>query len=440
LVLLLSSVVVLEVFARGSLSSDAGSNGILLGLLGVAGMTMWIAPRAAAVLIRGVTTLRPDVGRLLGADVRRYGVLFAISAAVLALGASLAVGSHTMQILGTAQVAAQKAELLPATLLVSPQSVLDQSNGHLARATAERIGDAAAGRPTAERWRSTISTGTSSRLVIGVSPGDWYSTVAYTALADAAGMWRGLRAGDVALSEITATRMGAAVGDRIALPTVSGIRQYRVAGIFEPRLISNSAVGDIVLTSADTARSDWAAVLDQVAIRYSSSDAAAAHRSALLEAGADLTVYDDETWRTAAAAGITRFFEPFTAAGYVVMSAAGLSVLNVFVLGLVQRRRERAVLRALGVTQRHEQSVLIAHAGLLVIIVSVAGGLGGLGLTYLQSLGSPANYGIQIAWGISATSLVAGVSALTALIGASAVVPVIHAGRLNMVDQLRTTG
>ena len=32
------------------------------------------------------------------------------------------------------------------------------------------------------------------------------------------------------------------------------------------------------------------------------------------------------------------------------MAAAGLSVLNVYVLGLVQRRRERAALRAIGVT------------------------------------------------------------------------------------------
>ena len=32
----------------------------------------------------------------------------------------------------------------------------------------------------------------------------------------------------------------------------------------------------------------------------------------------------------------------------VVMAAAGLSLLNVFVLGLVQRKRERAALRAIG--------------------------------------------------------------------------------------------
>ena len=71
-----------------------------------------------------------------------------------------------------------------------------------------------------------------------------------------------------------------------------------------------------------------------------------------LDLGAGLSVYDNEQWRSAATSGITRFLEPFTIAGYVVMAAAGLSVLNVFVLGLVQRKRERAVLRAIGVIPR----------------------------------------------------------------------------------------
>ncbi|MGB3484637.1 MAG: hypothetical protein WBB07_20770 [Mycobacterium sp.] len=101
--------------------------------------------------------------------------------------------------------------------------------------------------------------------------------------------------------------------------------------------------------------------------------------------------------------------------------------------------RERAVLRAIEATQRLEQAVLLTHASLLLIVVSVAGGLGGIGLTYLQSLGSPANYGIKIEWGLSATSLSTGVSTLAVLILTSAALPMVHAGRLEIGDQLRTT-
>ena len=96
-------------------------------------------------------------------------------------------------------------------------------------------------------------------------------------------------------------------------------------------------------------RSDWAAVRDQVAVDYPSAADASDHRTDFLNLGAGLSVYDNERWRTWPS-GITRFLEPFTIAGYVVMAAAGLSLLNVFVLGLVQRKRERAALRAIGMT------------------------------------------------------------------------------------------
>ena len=186
-------------------------------------------------------------------------------------------------------------------------------------------------------------------------------------------------------------------------------------------MINDTAVGDIVLASERLARTDWAAVRDQVAVDYPSPADATAHRDDFLDIGAGLSVYDNEQWRSEATTGITRFLEPFTIAGYVVMAAAGLSVLNVFVLGLVQRKRERAVLRAIGVIPRQEQAVVIAHAGLLALLVAVLGGLGGVGLTYLWSLGSPVYYGIKIDWGVPELSLRTGVSRDRARLGCGGV-------------------
>ena len=157
------------------------------------------------------------------------------------------------------------------------------------------------------------------------------------------------------------------------------------------------------------ARADWAAVRDQVAVAYPSAADATAHRGDFVNLGAGLWVYDNEQWRSEATNGITRFLEPFTIAGYVVMAAAGLSVLNVFVLGLVQRKRERAALRAIGVTSGQEQVVIIANAGLLGVLVAGLAVLGGVGLTYLWSLGSPVYYGIKIEWGVPQLALRTGV-------------------------------
>ena len=82
-VLLVAAVVVLRIFERGSLPLDVGINGLTVALCGVVLVTMWIAPRGARLLIELLTTARPAVGRLLGADFRRYTMLFAFSAALL---------------------------------------------------------------------------------------------------------------------------------------------------------------------------------------------------------------------------------------------------------------------------------------------------------------------------------------------------------------------
>jgi putative ABC transport system permease protein len=437
--MLAAAVVVLKIFEHGLLPLNVGINAMTMGLWGVALATVWFAPRGAGLLIDALTVARPDVGRLLRADVQRYALLFGISAAVLAAGTSLAIGSQSMQLLGTSQVAAQKADRLPDSLLIAAQSVLDQRDGQLSDSTFRLIAGAADGRSVSSRWRSTISSATLSRLVIGVTPGDWYSEALYQPTGVHDRLWQELVHGEIGLSEVASNRLGVGTGDTVELPTVGGPKRYRVAGIFRPRMIDDAAVGDIVLVSERLARSDWAAVRDQVAVAYPSPADASSHRDDFLGLGAGLSVYDNEEWRSVATIGIARFLEPFTIAGYVVMAAAGLSVLNVFVLGLVQRKRERAVLRAIGATPRHEQAVVIAHAGLLGLLVAVLGGLGGVGLTYLWSLGSPVYYGIKVDWGVPELSLRTGVAAVIVLVMAAAAYPVIHSRRLETAEVLRAS-
>ena len=114
-------------------------------------------------------------------------------------------------------------------------------------------------------------------------------------------------------------------------------------------------------------------------------------------------------------------------------------MLNVFVLGLVQRKRERAALRAIGMTSGQEQAVIVANAALLGLLVAGVSVLGGLGLTYLWSLGSPVYYGTKIEWGVLSPALRTGVTAVFILVATAAVYPVLHARRLEAVQVLRTS-
>ena len=114
---------------------------------------------------------------------------------------------------------------------------------------------AAGGRSVSSRWRSTISSGALSRLVIGVTPGDWYSAALYEPNGHPDVLWNGLQEGEVGLNEVAAGRLGVGVGGTVELPTVHGPRSYQVAGVFRPRVVNDTALGDIVLVSEKLARS-----------------------------------------------------------------------------------------------------------------------------------------------------------------------------------------
>ncbi|MGL5442761.1 MAG: FtsX-like permease family protein, partial [[Mycobacterium] stephanolepidis] len=114
------------------------------------------------------------------------------------------------------------------------------------------------------------------------------------------------------------------------------------------------------------------------------------------------------------------------------------SVLNVFLLGLVQRLRERAVLRAIGTTTRREQAVVIAQGLVLAVLAAGFAVLGGLGLIYLQALASPVFYGFQLSWGVTAYPLVVGTLGVAALVAAAIAYPVLQASRLETSEVLQS--
>ena len=234
-VMLAAAVVLLKIFERGSLPLTMGIYGLTVAMFGIAAVTVWIAPRGAGLLVGLLTVARPDVGRLLRADVQRYALMFGLSAAILAAETSLAIGSQSLQLLGAEQVAAQKADRLPAALLIAAQSVLDQRDGQLADSTFKLMTDAADGRNVSSRWRSTISSGTLSRLVIGVTPGDWYSRALYQPTGVHDTLWQGLREGEIGLSRLPPAGSESPRGKRSSCPPSKGRSVTRWPGSFVHR-------------------------------------------------------------------------------------------------------------------------------------------------------------------------------------------------------------
>ena len=86
----------------------------------------------------------------------RYVVLFSLSAAIPAVGTSMAVGSQSMgcSARSTWQRRNPTASLGP--VLIARQSVLDQRDSGISDTTRALITEAAGGGETSARWRSTI--------------------------------------------------------------------------------------------------------------------------------------------------------------------------------------------------------------------------------------------------------------------------------------------
>ena len=173
-----------------------------------------------------------------------------------------------MQFLGTDQVAAEKNDRLPASVLIAAQSVLDQRDGSIADPTFAQIN----GR---RRWVAGVipvafddPPGMRFRVVTGF-PGD----VGGRSRADRrrrpilAGAARRGHRPESDRREPT----GRPTGDSAQLPTVTGLPEnFRVAGVFRPTMIDDAAVGTSSWrpTRAGAHRLG-VAVRDQVSVAYS---------------------------------------------------------------------------------------------------------------------------------------------------------------------------
>lgn len=430
-------------FGRGEASMDTGSTALTTALVGYLGVVVWLLPIVAAGASRLLAAAWPAVGRLLTADLRRYAVSIATTAGVLAVGATLALGSQTMQHLAAEQVAGQHAARLPTSLVVSAQGLLDQREAQISDEVAQAVRTASGTTRVDERWRVTLPSDTEPRLVVGLEPGSVMRRAQYPAIGSDTdpgldlALDAGLARGEVALSEIAAGRLDGDVGGTVTLPTVHGPREFRVAGLVRPEIVDDTTLGDVVLASDATAREHWAATRDRLVLTYSSADEATAHVPELRALGSGLHVLDSEEWGRSARSGVTRFFEPYTVTGYVMMAAAGLGVLTTFLLGLIQRRRERAVLSAIGATAGQLRAVVAATALVVAVSAAVLGVLGGWGLVALQSLASPVFYGVTVRWGVVAAPALLVVAVLAAQVAVAAAYPLVRTGRREPLEALR---
>ncbi|MFE5669481.1 ABC transporter permease [Streptomyces niveus] len=125
----------------------------------------------------------------------------------------------------------------------------------------------------------------------------------------------------------------------------------------------------------------------------------------------------------------------------IVVLVATFSIHNTFAIVVAQRTRENALLRALGASRRQVVGATLAEAGVVALVASAAGLLGGIGIAagmraLFPVIGFPFPEGALV---ISALSMLLPLAVGVVVCLGSALLPAVRAGRTAPLAALRET-
>jgi putative ABC transport system permease protein len=248
-------------------------------------------------------------------------------------------------------------------------------------------------------------------------------------------------AGEVALDRPTARDQGFAVGDDVKVNAEGGSRTFELVGIAEYDELSSPANATWALFDAETAsefvakegfvdavlvKGDGSLTDDELADRIQGQLDPAAQQEALT--GLEIT----EQTQTEIEKGLSFFTIFLSLFSFIALGVGCFVIYNVFSISAAQRRRENALLRAVGASRRQVTRMMLAEAVAVGFVGSVVGLLGGIGLAIgIRSLldafgfGIPAK-GLALESGTIAITMIAGI--VTTLV--AAIVPAIASGRV----------
>ncbi len=244
--------------------------------------------------------------------------------------------------------------------------------------------------------------------------------------------------GAVLVPAAVAARDGLTVGDSIALglpgenPT-----PFRVAGVIAYSVPSASGDGDLLVSLADAKSVFNATDASLWALAPKPGFDAAAFRTAVANTAADLAAQPITAANLAGdlARSLDRLVGLFDALAFMSVLIAALGIVNTLSVSVVERVREIAILRSLGMTVRQVQAMVVAEAAIMGTIGGIAAaGVGLLVAWALVSVGAVSDFGgIAVPWLLLVIVVLLG-TGVAALAG---IYPARLAARLPIVGSLR---
>lgn len=278
-----------------------------------------------------------------------------------------------------------------------------------------------------------MRTGTAGHLQVASVDPTGYGTAYKPQLS--AGSLDNLPAGSVALYKPAAARLGAHAGGTVTLSLPHGKGTFRVAAIYTSNVLNGE---EVLLSWADYARAFGPGPDYNVLVLARPGVSPAASRAAV-----DLVLADQPLLKVSSIAGyraqlnsaidqVTALLGALLATSIVI---ALFGIANTLSLSVIERTRESALLRALGLTRRQLRRTLTAEALLIGLLGGVLGVAVGAGFGWAVSQaflhdsgGGPVVFPVLRICGYVALAGLAGVVA--------ALVPARRAARASIIEGL----
>lgn len=334
--------------------------GLFLALLGVALLVPFLLRLSATLLAR------LPLGRtwsMAARDLDRHLSRLATAAAALAIALSASVGVAIMVESMREAVDGWLTRLLPAELYIAAEGFED---GAALPPGAARAAQGVPGVAALSRYRDLWLTLPDGRLRLVAADLAPASREGFELLRSLPRPWARFDAGAVLISEPLANRRGLAPGDLVTLPTPRGDRAFPVAAVFRDYASEHGRVFMPLALYRETWSDDH---IDSLALFAADGDAEALYRRAhaLLTGDHPVVLTAARAIHTESMAVFDRTFRITGVLRQLALLVAVIGVFSALMAIQLERRREFAVLRALGTTR--------AQLGFLVVLESALLGL-----------------------------------------------------------------
>jgi putative ABC transport system permease protein len=242
--------------------------------------------------------------------------------------------------------------------------------------------------------------------------------------------------GEVLVGTGLGRRLGLHPGSRLRLPTPTGWRFVTVQGVWDDGDFSANAV-TMPLPLFDSFYG--AQPIQEVALRVAPGATVDQVEREVRSAGLDpaMTAQSPQTLARKISEDIKGSFSSFWAIQRALLLVAFVAVLATLLLAAVQRRRELALLSAVGMRPSELGRMVVLEAIAVGVAGTVLGSLFALATYYGMHLAVPVFIGYHDPFRVNPSSLPAAAVVVVGIIVAAALLPAVRTARVEVVENLQ---